>query len=154
MDFEAEYKDFFDGLGDHGTAFYKFFDLFRVNLGDSKEDGMTKGFHYAKQASDASLSDEQLRIIKTYLKQQKSWIRKEQKNADRAECRRRLWFFCQKLIELGAFDRTTRRDINTWMDFAMERTMEGVQVRLESYQGNFIMAKDLTASLPKEKNQD
>lgn len=151
MDFETEFKDFFDGLGDHGTAFYKFFDLFRVNLGDSKEDGMTKGLHYAKQASDASLTDEQLRIIKTYLKQQKSWIRKEQKNADRAECRRRLWFFCQKLIELGAFDRTTRRDINTWMDFAMERTMEGVQVRLESYQGNFVMAKDMR---PTSSGQD
>jgi hypothetical protein len=146
MDLDAEYKDFFQGLGDHGTAFYKFFELFHINLGDNKEEGMVRGLHYGKQASDCSLSDEQLRALKTYQKAQRTWIRKEQKNADRAECRRRLWFWCQKLLEIGAFDRPTRRDIMYWMDFAMERSMEGVELRIESYQGKFIVAKDFTAS--------
>jgi|688.fasta_scaffold298580_3 hypothetical protein len=152
MDLDAEYKDFFEGLGDHGTAFYKFFDLFRINLGDSKEEGMSRGIHYGKQASDNSLSDEQLRALKAYLKTQRTWIRKEQKNADRAECRRRLWFWCQKLLDFGAFDRPIRRDISMWMDFALERTMEGVQVRVESYQGNFVMAKDFTAPASQGSN--
>jgi hypothetical protein len=144
MDLDAEYKEYFQGLGDHGTAFYKFFDLFRINLGDAKEEGMSRGLHYGKQASDSSLSDEVLRALKTYLKTQRSWIRKQEKTADHVECRRRMWFWCQKLIEVGAFDRYIRRDICVWMDFAMERTMEGVQVRIESYKGNFVMAKDLT----------
>jgi hypothetical protein len=68
MDLQAEYDDFLNGLGDHGAAFFKFFELFKINLGDSPEDGMTKGLHYGKQSSDSSLSDEQLRSLKTYLK--------------------------------------------------------------------------------------
>jgi hypothetical protein len=50
------------------------------------------------------------------LKAQKSWIRKEKTNVSRKECRRRMWFFVQKLIEFGAFCRADRRDIITWMD--------------------------------------
>lgn len=34
----------------------------------------------------------------------------------RKECRRRMWFFVQKLIEFGAFCRADRRDIINWMD--------------------------------------
>ncbi len=135
MDLQAEYDDFLGGLGDHGAAFYKFFDLFKVNLGDSQEDGMTKGLHYGKQASDASLSDEQLRALKTYLKSQRSWVRKLQKDADKTECRRRMWFWTQKLIELGAFDRPTRRDITYWMDVCMERSYEGCDIRILNQNG-------------------
>lgn len=155
MDLDAEYKDFFEGLGDHGTAFFKFFDLFRINLGDAKEEGMSRGLHFGKQASDSSLSDEQLRALKSYQKAQRSWARKEQKNANRAECRRRMWFWCQKLIEIGAFDRSTRREIVLWMDFAMERTMEGCEVRIESAEGKFVVVKDYTtASSQKQAGQD
>ena len=130
MDLQAEYDDFLNGLGDHGAAFFKFFDLFKINLGDSIEDGMTKGIHYGKQASDASLPDEQLRALKSYLKAQRSWIRKQQVNADKTECRRRIWFWTQKLIEFGAFDRPTRRDITYWMDVCMERSYEGCDIRI------------------------
>ena len=42
MNLDAEYKDFFEGLGDAGTYTYKFFDLFRVNLGDGEGDGGIK----------------------------------------------------------------------------------------------------------------
>lgn len=153
MDLDAEYKDFFEGLGDSGTAFYKFFDLFRIYLGDAKEEGMSKGIHYGKQASDVSLSDEHLRALKSYQKSQRSWARKEQKNIDPAECRRRMWFWCQKLIEFGAFDRQIRRDIVLWMDFAMERTMEGHEIRIESAKGQFVVARDFTSS-QKQETQD
>lgn len=135
MDLEAEYKDFLEGLGDHGSAFYKFFDLFKINLGESVEDGMTRGLHYGKQASDSSLSDEQLRALKSYLKLQRSWIRKEKLNASKAECRRRMWFWTQKLMELGAFDRPTRRDIMYWMDVCIERSFEGCELRILSQSG-------------------
>ena len=132
MDFQAEFDDFIQSLGDHGAAFYKFFDLFKISLGDSPEDGIHRGIHYGKQASDSSLSDEQLKAMKTYLKAQKSWIRKQQKAADKPECRRRMWFWCQKLIEFGAFDRSTRRDICYWMDTATERSFEGCEFRIFS----------------------
>ena len=138
MNLEAEYKDFFEGLGDAGTYTYKFFDLFRVNLGngdgengDSSSKGrahsttsssgvggekLVKGLHWGKEASDDKLTDEQLRELKTYLKAQKSWIRKEKTQISRKECRRRMWFFVQKLLEYGAFTRPERRDIISWMD--------------------------------------
>ena len=119
MDLQAEYKDFFDGLGDVGTYTYKFFDLFKINLGngeDEKGNKLVKGLHWGKDTSDEELTDDQLKELKNYLKQQKSWIRKEQRNIKASECRRRMWFFLQKLMEIGAFTRGERREIILWMD--------------------------------------
>lgn len=119
MDFAAEYKEFFETLGECATFTYKFFDLFRVNMGNGEgENGekLVKGIHFGKDVSDDELTDEQLKELKTYLKTQKSWIRKEKNAVKHSECRRRMWFFVQKLIEFGAFSRTERRDIITWMD--------------------------------------
>ena len=119
MDFQAEYKDFFEGLGVTATYTYKFFDLFRVNLGngeDEKGNKLVKGLHWSKDCSEEGLSDEQLRELKSYLKQQKTWLRKEQTQIKASECRRRMWFFVQKLLEFGAFTRGERREIILWMD--------------------------------------
>jgi hypothetical protein len=119
MDLQAEYKDFFEGLGDAGTYAYKFFDLFRVNLGNGEDnDGnkLVKGIHWSKDTSDETLTDEQLKELKAYLKQVKSWIRKEQKAVKQTECRRKMWFFLQKLLEYGAFTRGERREMILWMD--------------------------------------
>ena len=119
MDFEEEYKDFFENLDEHGTYAYKFFELFRVYLGsgqDEKGEPVEKGLHWGKDTSDDELTDEQLRALKTYVKTQKTWLRKEKKNASATECRRRMWFFVQKLLEFGAFTRSERREIILWMD--------------------------------------
>lgn len=119
MDFQAEYNDFFEGLGSVGTYTYKFFDLFKLNLGngeDEKGNKLVKGLHWSKDASEEELTDEQLKELKTYLKQVKSWIRKEQKNIKPNECRRKMWFFLQKLLEMGAFTRGERREMILWMD--------------------------------------
>jgi len=119
MDLQAEYKDFFEGLGDAGAYTYKFFDLFRVNLGngeDEKGNKLVKGLHWSKDTSDETLTDDQLKELKSYLKQVKSWIRKEQTNIRASECRRKMWFFLQKLLEYGAFTRGERREIILWMD--------------------------------------
>lgn len=119
MDLQAEYKDFFDGLGDVATYGYKFFDLFKVNLGHGEgENGekLVKGLHWSKDASDETLSDEHLRELKSYLKQQKSWLRNQQRAVKHTECRRRMWFFLQKLLEIGAFTRGERREMILWMD--------------------------------------
>jgi hypothetical protein len=119
MDFAAEYKDFFEGLGDVGTYAYKFFDLFKVYLGNGEDDHgnkLVKGLHWSKDASDEDLTDDQLKELKTYLKQVKSWIRKEQTSVKASDCRRKMWFFLQKLLEFGAFTRGERREMILWMD--------------------------------------
>lgn len=119
MDFQAEYKEFFEGLGSTTTYAYKFFDLFKVNLGngeDEKGQKLVKGLHWSKDCSEEGLTDEQLREFKTYLKQVKSWLRKEQKACKASDCRRKMWFFVQKLLEVGAFTRGERREMILWMD--------------------------------------
>jgi hypothetical protein len=119
MDLQAEYKEFFESLGDAATYTYKFFDLFRVNLGNGEDDKgnkLVKGIHWSKDCSDEELTDEQLKELKSYLKHVKSWIRKEQKAAKPKECRRKMWFFLQKLLEFGAFTRGERREMILWMD--------------------------------------
>jgi hypothetical protein len=119
MDLQAEYKEFFDELGQAATYTYKFFELFKVNLGNGEDnDGnkLVKGIHWSKDCSDEELTDEQLRELKSYLKQVKTWIRKEKKQAKASECRRRMWFFLQKLLEFGAFTRGERREMIVWMD--------------------------------------
>ena len=119
MNLDAEYKDFFEGLGCAATYTYKFFDLFKVNLGNGEDDKgnkLVKGLHWSKDASDDGLTDEQLKEIKTYLKQVKSWLRKEQQNVKASDCRRKMWFFIQKLLEFGAFSRSERREMILWMD--------------------------------------
>jgi hypothetical protein len=119
MDLQAEYKEFFDELGQAATYTYKFFDLFKVNLGNGEDnDGnkLVKGIHWSKDCSDEELTDEQLRELKSYLKQVKTWIRKEKKQVKASECRRRMWFFLQKLLEFGAFTRGERREMIVWMD--------------------------------------
>jgi len=149
MNYDAEYKDFFESLGDHGTATYKWFDLFRVNLGDGVDsDGivMRRGLYWGKHGSDESLDDQTLREIKSYVKAAKAGIRKEKKATSMVECRRRIWFLCQKIIEIGAFDRPVRRDILHWADVANERTLEGCQLRIESVGGGPAFAT--TAPVP------
>lgn len=119
MDLQAEYKEFFDELGQAATYTYKFFELFKVNLGNGEDtDGnkLVKGLHWSKDCSEEELTDEQLRELKSYLKQVKTWIRKEKKQAKVSECRRRMWFFLQKLLEFGAFTRGERREMIVWMD--------------------------------------
>ena len=46
---QEEYDLMFESLGDAGAAFFKFFDLFKVNLGDAE--GISKGVHYGKDCS-------------------------------------------------------------------------------------------------------
>jgi hypothetical protein len=119
MNLDAEYKDFFEGLGDAATYTYKFFDLFKVNLGNGEDDKgnkLLKGLHWGKDASDDGITDEQLKELKTYLKQVKSWLRKEQQRVKASDCRRKMWFFVQKLLEFGAFSRSERREMILWMD--------------------------------------
>ena len=118
-----EYDAIFEELGDHGAAFFKFFDLFRVLTSDSEE-GTLKGVYYGKDSYWNLATDEQLKELKSYLKAQRSWIKKEGKNASPRECRRRLWFWCSRLKEWRIFDMRTRHDINYWFDTCEERIMD------------------------------
>jgi hypothetical protein len=116
----------------HVAATYKFFELFKVFLGDSEEADQTRGLHWC-DATDPRLSDEALRALKTLLKANRQALRKGAPTP--ADCRSRAWFWMQKLFELKAFDRYIRREILHWFDITMERTLEGCEMRIESVKG-------------------
>jgi hypothetical protein len=143
-DILEEYTEYHSNLKDHGMAFAKFFELFQVNLGDSPDGTMHKGLHWGKWASDTSQSDETLKALKTYHKSMRSWIRKEKGTASPAETRRRMWFWVQKLREVGCFEPRILREITHWMDICIERTLEGCEMRIESVNGKPAYITDTT----------
>ncbi len=117
-----EYDAIYEELGDQGAGFYKFFDCFRVIT--ETTDNELKGVYYVKDAHWIHASDEQLKQLKAYWKEQRKWIKKEGKAASPLECRRRMWFWSSKLNEWGIFDARTRHLIFYWLDTCEERTLE------------------------------
>lgn len=106
MDFLAEYDEMVT-IPPKSAVSYKFLSLFRVvTAGDEK------GLYWSTDAHDAKLSDEALAAIRAYLKTKKADLRK---GADK-DYARILWFFYQKLLEIGAFDRTIRAEIRSYLD--------------------------------------
>lgn len=135
LDLAGEYKDLQSELGDTAGAAYKFFSLFKVVLEESKDS--EPGLHWLagfdKQVWD-ELEDDDLRDLRRYLKETKAFLREKNKNVDPAECRRKMWFWVQKLMELAAFERSVRREIILWMDICDQRTFEGCKYRID-YEG-------------------
>ena len=110
MDFLAEYEEM-KTLKQNTAVTYKFLNLFRVVLKDSETE--KKGLHWSSIAIDDKLSDEVLQAFKAYLKDKKSELRKGEASA---KCGTMLWFFYQKLLEVGAFTSEIRRDILNYME--------------------------------------
>lgn len=110
MDFLEEYDEM-NTIPANTAVSYKFLNLFKVVLTSSETE--KRGLHWSSISVDTKLSDEILVAIKTFLKVKKSELRK----ADpKTKCGTILWFFYQKLLEIGAFDMETRRDILQYME--------------------------------------
>lgn len=114
-----EYSAMFEDLGDTGSAFWKFFDMFRVHI--EPENGVAKGLHFSTMGVWSTGTDEQLKELKSYWKDQRKWIKKEGKAAKPSECRRRMWFFVSKVLEWNMFHINTRKEIYWWFDTCEER---------------------------------
>jgi hypothetical protein len=111
MDFLAEYDEMAT-IGPQNMAIaYKFLNLFKVVITPTETE--KRGLYWSKMSLDPNLSDEVLYAIKAYLKAKKSELRKGDPNSKPG---RMLWFFYQKLLEVGAFDSYTRRDILAYME--------------------------------------
>jgi hypothetical protein len=110
MDFLAEYDDM-GAIPQNIAVSYKFLNLFKVVMNDSETE--KRGLHWSTYTIDSHLSDEVLLAFKTYLKAKKSELRKEN---PKTNCGKILWFFYQKLLDVGAFDIETRKDILGYME--------------------------------------
>lgn len=117
-DFAAEYSDFVSGLGEAGMAFYKFLDLWAVKISDEE---YTATIRFGKKIEDDDVPKEVAAALRKWLKEQKQWIRKEQKSAPFAEIRRRLWFLGAKMLEQGWFEDREQKTILVWLDMCLDR---------------------------------
>jgi len=117
--YHEEYEEGLETLGDAGLAFYKFFQSFTVK---------DTAIRYGKRMVDTSVSEETARDVKEYVREQKQWILLNKKTADRKELRRRMWWLCQKFLDVGVFTATEQHIISCWLDTCLDRTMEGLQM--------------------------
>lgn len=101
MDLLAEYDEFAK-LPAHTAVTYKFFSLFRVADGNLQWRGVPTPI--SPEAADA---------LKAFLRAQRSALKG---GVTASDCSRRMWFWYQKLLELGLFDQATLDAILRWME--------------------------------------
>jgi hypothetical protein len=110
MDFLEEYYEM-KAIPQNTAVAYKFLSLFMVVMKDSEEE--KRGIYWSSYSLDYKLSDEVLLAFKNYLKAKKSELRK---GDPKTACGKIIWFFYQKLLDVGAFSFETRRDILAYME--------------------------------------
>ena len=111
MDFLEEYDEMCT-IPSKIAVTYKFFQLFGVVLEDTPT--AKRGLHFSTIAVDSNLSDETLLAFNVYLKAKKKQLTKGDEAA--TNCGKFLWFFYQKLLEVGAFTPEVRTEIRGYMD--------------------------------------
>lgn len=107
MDFLAEFQEM-DEIPNKVVVAYKFLNLFKVHI-----EGEKRGLYWSVGHVDTKLSDEELLCFKNYLKAMKSQLKKEDKTLKHSKI---IWFFYQKLLEVGAFDIVVRNEIRGFLD--------------------------------------
>jgi hypothetical protein len=111
MDFLEEYDEM-STIPSKIAVTYKFFQLFTVALEDTPT--TKRGMHFSTIATDSNLSDEILQAFGAYLKAKKRQLKRYDEAG--VNCGKILWFFYQKLLEVGAFNASVRAEIREYMD--------------------------------------
>jgi hypothetical protein len=102
MDLLAEYEEM-KQIPLHTGITYKFFSMFKVD-GDTLYWGV----------APAPLEEEVRGPIKACLKAQRAALREG--SLTKSECSRRLWFWGQKVLEMGLFRDEIRAEIIKWTE--------------------------------------
>ena len=104
MDFIAEYAES-KKLPIHIAVTYKFFSLFKVDT-DAKTLAWTT--HTTPINPDVALA------AKLFLKDRRAVFK--QGAVNKSECSRSMWFWYQKILDVGAFTHEVRLEILRWME--------------------------------------
>jgi hypothetical protein len=112
-----EYLEGLEALGDHGMVFYTFLRLFRVRI---KGEELSIRFGH-NCVDEEDLNAGELQQFKTYLQDQRDWIRGVGKQADPRELQRRMWWVVEKMIEFGFFTSSDQRTVMIWLDICLNR---------------------------------
>ena len=112
-----EYREGLEALGEHGMVFYKFLSLFRVRI--KGEDVSVRFGHNCVDEDDLRL--EEVQQFKTYIQEQRDWIKETGKKADTRELQRRMWWVVEKMIEFGFFTSSDQKTVMIWLDICLNR---------------------------------
>ena len=115
MSLQEEYDDFFGGLGVIGTGFYKFINSFSIEINEG-----AATIFFGKSAEDSELDVAFASRLRTWLKEQKRWVRDMKNKAPLAICKRRMWFLVSKFIDEGIFTTGELGKIMYYMDSTWE----------------------------------
>jgi len=100
---EEEFQSFFNELGDYATAGYKFFNAFKVKSDEGK-------IYYYKDFV-AEVDQENLQLLRYYIKDEKNRLTQEKKAVTVKSVRQRVIFFITKLHEMNVFTNNERKYI-------------------------------------------
>jgi hypothetical protein len=120
-DFQEEYQDYYQGLGEPGMVYLMFLNAWSVKIPGEEEEDQEATVKFGKRIEDEEVPRELAFQLRKWLKEQKTWIRKEQKSASYSEIKRRLWWLSAKMIENGIFQDREQRTVLVWMDMCMDR---------------------------------
>jgi AAA+ ATPase superfamily predicted ATPase len=120
-DFQEEYQDYFQGLGEPGMVFLVFLNTWFIRIPGVEEENQEATIRFGKRIEDSEVSKDVAIQLRRWLKEQKSWIRKEQKSASFGEIKRRMWWLGAKMIEHGIFQDREQKTVLVWLDMCMDR---------------------------------
>jgi hypothetical protein len=116
---EEEFTSGVETLGFPGMVYYKFLSMFSVKV--SKDDSpSTVSFG---TLVPATLDNETASTLRSYIKQQKEWLRNE-KQTNKAEMRRRIWWVVQKILDYKLFPERGQCYIMFWLDKCDDQLLE------------------------------
>lgn len=102
---EEEYTSGIETLGFPGMVYYKFLSMFQVKAG-------TISFGVV---APVEIDPEIASTLRSYIKQQKEWLRQE-KRTNRAEMRQRIWWVVQKVLDYKLFNEKGQCYMMYWLD--------------------------------------
>ena len=111
-----EYAEGYEALGHKGLVFYKFMSMVSVKI--REEEAVIK-FGPLLACSYSNIPNAEL--LRSYLKEQKEWIREQGKDAPVREMTRRMWWLMQKMIDFGIWTIQDQKYIVYWYDTCTEQ---------------------------------
>ena len=122
LDFRLEEEALYETFNRAAAALYKFFDMFRVELPEDRQ--QTATVHFGKSYEDDEVELPVAKQLKSYVKDQKRAIRENPMGYDSAEGRRKAFWLLTMLEEHGIFSPSHQSKIMIFAQFVFHETKE------------------------------
>lgn len=122
LDFRLEEETLYETFNRGAGALYKFFDMFRVELPEDRQQLAT--VHFGKSYEDDEVDLPVAKQLRSYLKDQKRFIRENPMGYDVAEGRRKAFWLITMIQEHGIFSPSHQSKIMIFAQFVFHETKE------------------------------